>query len=161
MLSGEEYRSRDAVGLAELVRGGEVTAREVLDAAIDEIERLDPALNAVVMRNYEKAREEADAVDRSVPLAGEPPLETGLLAAFVEEGLEAWNQRSWRFAPYTEPFNVTGQPAMSVPLHQGIDGLPIGMHFVGCVGEDARLLRLARQLEEAAPWARRRPPDPT
>lgn len=95
------------------------------------------------------------------PVTSEPPLETGLLAACVEEGLEAWNQRSWRFAPYTEPFNVTGQPAMSVPLHQGIDGLPIGMHFVGRVGEDARLLRLARQLEEAAPWARRRPPDPT
>ena len=45
-------------------------------------------------------------------------------------------------------------------LHQGADGLPIGMHFVGRVGEDARFLRLARQLEEAAPRVRRRPPDP-
>ena len=72
MLSREEYRARDAVGLAGLVRSGEVTAREVLEAAIAEIERLDPALNAVVMRNYGKAREDADAVDRRAPLAGVP-----------------------------------------------------------------------------------------
>ena len=95
------------------------------------------------------------------PVTAEPPLATGLRAECMEQGAEAWNQRSWRFAPYTEAFNVTGQPAMSVPLHQDADGLPVGMHFAGRVGEDARLLRLARQLEEASPWIGRRPPDPS
>ena len=92
------------------------------------------------------------------PVTAEPPPRTGVLTACIAKGLECWNERSWRFAPYTETFNVTGQPAMSIPLHQGADGLPIGMHFAGKVGEDARLLRLARQLEDAAPWIRRRPP---
>ena len=92
------------------------------------------------------------------PVTAEPPLKTGALTEYFAKGLESWNERSWRFAPYTETFNVTGQPAMSIPLHQGEDGLPIGMHFAGRVGEDGRLLRLARQLEVAAPWIRRRPP---
>ena len=72
MLGREEYRARDAVGLAGLVRSGEVSPREVLEAAVTEIERFDPALNAVVARNYGKARDDADAVDRQAPLAGIP-----------------------------------------------------------------------------------------
>ena len=55
-------------------------------------------------------------------------------------------------------FNCTGQPAISLPLHQSASGLPIGMQLVGRLGEEATLLRVAAQLEAAAPWAGRRPP---
>lgn len=56
------------------------------------------------------------------------------------------------FVPYTAPFNATGQPAMSVPVHWNDQGLPIGVQFVGRYGDEAALFRLASQLEQANPW---------
>jgi amidase len=60
--------------------------------------------------------------------------------------------QTYEFVPWTPVFNVTGQPAMSVPLHWNNEGLPIGMHFVGKWGDEATLFRLAGQLEKAKPW---------
>ncbi len=66
--------------------------------------------------------------------------------------------KAFGFIPYTPLFNVTGQPAMSVPLYWNAAGLPIGTHVVGRFGDEATLFRVAGQLERARPWIDRVPP---
>jgi amidase len=66
-------------------------------------------------------------------------------------------QESLGWVPYTQLANLTGRPAISVPLHWTDAGLPLGVQFVGRLGADGDLLRLAAQLEEAQPWAQRYP----
>jgi amidase len=64
-----------------------------------------------------------------------------------------------RHESFTSLWNLTGQPAISLPLHEHADGLPLGIQLVGRLGDEATLLRLAAQLEDALPWHHRRPPD--
>ena len=59
---------------------------------------------------------------------------------------------------YTQPFNISGQPAISLPLHWTADDLPVGIQFAAALGRDDMLLQLAFQLEEAMPWSERRAP---
>jgi amidase len=66
--------------------------------------------------------------------------------------------RSGAFTPYTALFNVTGQPAITLPLFQREDGLPLGVQVVGRPAEEGALLALAAELEEAAPGIEGRPP---
>jgi amidase len=72
---------------------------------------------------------------------------------------DPWEQfdRAVQFTPFTAAFNVTGQPAVSLPLHWTDTGLPIGVQLVGPPVGDALLVRIASQLEEARPWNERRP----
>ena len=74
-------------------------------------------------------------------------------------GPDPWDhyQRSGHFTPYTAIVNVTGQPAIALPLYQGDDGLPLAVQLVGRPAREDVLLSLATQLESAQPWAERRP----
>jgi amidase len=61
------------------------------------------------------------------------------------------------FGLFTLPFSLSGQPAISLPLHWSADGLPIGVQVIADVGREDTLLRLAAQLEQAIPWRHRFP----
>jgi Asp-tRNA(Asn)/Glu-tRNA(Gln) amidotransferase A subunit family amidase len=111
------------------------------------------------------------------PTLGEPPIRVGSLATpaplrWIGEGLlrtrttkllqvggvvDQMIEKNLAWVPYTQLANVTGRPAISLPLHWTPDDLPMGVQFVGRLRSEELLLRLARQLEEAVPWAERRP----
>jgi amidase len=91
------------------------------------------------------------------PTLARPPVPLGELVSPEGEPLRAFAEAGG-YAAFTPDFNVTGQPAMSVPLHWTDNGLPVGVQFAGRYGAEGTLFRLAAQLEEAAPWAQRRPP---
>jgi amidase len=89
------------------------------------------------------------------PTLGAPPPRLGW---FTEAGPEEEENRIARFMPYTAQFNMTGQPAVSLPLHWTPGGLPVGVQLVAAYGREDVLVRVASQLEQAAPWAGRHPP---
>jgi len=91
------------------------------------------------------------------PTLAKPPVALGHLDMMMDD-LDAYVDRLWQFASFTYQFNMTGQPAMSVPLHWNKDNLPIGVQFVGRYGDEATLFQLAGRLEKAAPWHDRHPP---
>ncbi len=91
------------------------------------------------------------------PTLAEPPPPLGSFDPTPGNPLQGLT-RSAIFMPFTPIANITGQPAMSVPLYWNADGLPVGAHFAGRFGDEATLFRLAAQLEQARPWAGRRPP---
>jgi amidase len=91
------------------------------------------------------------------PTLAEPPVPLGTFDSPPDNPLQGF-ARAADFVPFTPICNVTGQPAMSVPLYWNAEGLPVGTHFVGRFGDEATLLRLAAQLEQARPWTDRRPP---
>lgn len=125
--------------------------------------------HAVTGPDYLLAVEQIQLISRTVarflgdydvwltPTLSNPPVPLGSFDPSPGDPLAGY-RRDWENCPFTALCNVTGQPGMSVPLCWNTANLPIGVHFAGRFGDEATLFRLAAQLEEARPWARRRPP---
>jgi amidase len=89
------------------------------------------------------------------PTLGAPPPELGW---FTAAGPEQEGRRIVSFIPYTSQFNMTGQPAITLPLHWTPEDLPVGVQLIAAYGREDTLIRVASQLEQAAPWTGRHPP---
>ncbi|MCU1495263.1 MAG: Amidase [Acidimicrobiaceae bacterium] len=120
-------------------RGRHVTATELLEAA---------SAAQVAAREAVVAAAGYDAV--LTPTLAQPPVAVGALRDDSEPAKDFDAQK--RFTPFTASYNLTGQPAISLPLFWTSDGLPIGIQLAGRPAGEAALLALAGQLEEACPW---------
>jgi amidase len=91
---------------------------------------------------------------------GLPP---ALLGDFARDAAEPHPHEplALKYIAFTRPFNITGQPAISLPLYWNADGLPIGIQLVAAYGREDLLINIAAQLEQARPWAHRTPLDPS
>jgi amidase len=126
--------------------GGRITAAE-LSAGIQEVHLMGRRL-AEFHRDHDVFL---------TPTLAQRPVKLGHLSMMVDD-VDAYWDRLFRFIPFTPQQNLSGQPAISLPLHWSEDGLPIGVQFAARFGDEETLLRLARQIEQAAPWADRVPP---
>ncbi|XXF78691.1 amidase [Myxococcaceae bacterium GXIMD 01537] len=152
-------------GLAPLT--GRTPGPDTLEAATWAIVQAGRALKAVEL---EAALGVFNQVSRAVggffrdydvaltPTVSQEPWKLGVLDMDTPRTAQGWLEHIFTYAPFTALQNVTGQPAMSVPLYWSGGGLPIGVQFAGRWGDEATLFRLAAQLEEARPWAGRLPP---
>lgn len=104
-------------------------------------------------RTWITATDEYDAV--LTPTLAQPPALVGQLRDDDDPAADFAAQGRW--TPFTSMVNMTGQPAISLPLGQTTGGLPVGMHLIGRPADEVGLLRLAAQLESAHPWSGRHP----
>jgi amidase len=154
-----------AIAQISLALGSEITA--------DDVEPLTWALaemgNKVTGAQYLAAVGQHQLLSRMVaglhdaydliltPTLGEVPPPLGTFDDTGPDPLDAI-RRAGLTAAFTATYNVTGQPAISLPLHWSEEGLPMGTQLAGAFGDEGTLIRVARQLEEARPWADRVPP---
>ena len=156
------------VGMA-MVFGGMVTGREPSEELVEPLTWM--MWNGLKERgpvDYLLARTQLTAYSRAIvalwddydvvltPALAEPPVRIGEIDSCSDEPWEDF-RRSGQFTPYTAIFNVTGQPAISLPLTRTESGLPIAVQLAGRPADEATLLRLGAQLEAERPWAARRP----
>ncbi|WP_340107423.1 amidase [Pikeienuella sp. HZG-20] len=135
----------DDAGLEPLTRAAIAFARET---------SLAEHLARTVVMNREARRlsafwEEFDIL--VTPTIASPPIPLGALDTSVGD-LDLFLKALFDVSPFVAPFNTTGQPAISLPMHMTPDRLPVGVQLVGRFGRDDTLLSLSRALEIAAPW---------
>ena len=142
-----EWRGRFDPGLVQVIEGGmRWTAVDFVTAG-----NVRRTLNDAFRRFF--ARHDL----LLTPTLAEPPVLLGTFDSPPDNPLAGF-MRAASFTPFTPPFNVTGQPAISLPLAQTADGLPIGVQLVAAYGREDVLFRVAAQLEAVDPWANRCPP---
>jgi len=125
-------------------RGQQLTAGELLYAQAYLQAIMRPALS--ILNGYDAMLS---------PTLALPPVPVG----YFDEVEPAENfERQKRFTPYTALYNLSGQPAVSLPLHWNDAGLPIGVMLAGRMGDEATLISLSAQIEAARPWKDRHPP---
>ncbi|CAM3274427.1 amidase [Mycobacterium intermedium] len=147
-------------GISETI-GREVTAADVepvnwvLAHHAQRFSAVDYAAAQSAIYTFRRALQQwwADGWDLLLtPTVSEPPVP---LSDFESdpENPNALNRRGGQFAAFTPPYNMSGQPAISLPLHRNADGLPIGVQLAAAYGREDVLIRVAAQLESAHPWA--------
>jgi amidase len=147
-VEGDEFDPADTEPLTqELIdRANRTTGIQVLDALTN-------------LRAYSRrvVRWWADHDVLLTPTLSSPPVPHGALGAEPGEPPMEAIYKGMRFVPFCPPANITGQPAISLPLHMAAGGLPVGVQLMGPPGGEELLLSLAAQVEQARPWAERRP----
>jgi amidase/6-aminohexanoate-cyclic-dimer hydrolase len=119
---------------------------------------------AAVNKVHAYGREMAAVFDRFdvlvSPTMAEPPALVGRFAHATEDYVDyrMGPGRVFDYSPFCAPFNASGQPAASVPLHRTADGLPVGVQIAAAFGMDEMLIALCCEIEQARPWVGRRPP---
>ena len=156
---------RDRIGFAAMLQGREPAPGDLdrLNQFMWERAREEDSLTYLqammvlqaLTRMVIEATRQYDAV--LMPALAQRPLRIGELDGDGPDPADTF-RRAGLFTPFTALANITGQPAISVPLAHGDDGLPVGVQLVGRPADEATLLTLSAQLEAARPWADRRPP---
>jgi amidase len=154
----------------ELDRWSEKLGREIATSELEPWNQMQAEIGRTVTGSaYVQAIELAQSYARGIaqwwadgndvlvtPMIAGPTPRLGELGP--EAPLDVALPRLLEITAFSMPFNVTGQPAISLPLHWGTDGMPVGVQLVAAYGREDILIRLASQLETARPWADRRPP---